>query len=703
MKKRFVQLILFIIISAVSVQAQSDYLWPVEGAEKGAGIIYVPQSYIDDEFNFGDLFITAPEGTTIVSPVDGVIQHISVGYAGSLKNSTSYRYYKDNFDESIKYLRNDLDKTKDLKYLSGHLSIKSDDGLVIHISGLNGSEFFKTGQKIKKGTPVGKIGYSYYKIKEPSIMIGISRNSKAADPMSPFGIKSTFIPPGEAKSILSLTKEQAKEDFLIYIGALKELYPGLYNVVTKEELDDHIGQIIFEIDSHNDNIEFRHFSDDIMYGSLCKIHDSHLQMLWPPWMEYPKQAYQAAILLGWINDTLVCTNALERHRHLIGKQITKVNGMTADSMKNIVSSYVSGYDGDVKDYTDFVLGTFGSLRLIRPPYGDGSYDMHIELVGGEVLDIKGDAVQNRSSAVLDWSKFVRINKHQNNYDLRMLNDSTAYIGISTFSLNEVQVEDIAQFIDSISDIKNLIIDVRNNGGGEGEVISQLYSYIAGDPMVLKGYSKVNKKGAFDSFKYSLNYSGVNEDIFPHYKQIEGKEGYYSYPESEASVVPDSNINYKGRVYVLTNENSISAATMFPALVVRNHRGVVVGRETRGAYHFMNAVKFAEIRLPNSTLTIRIPMVEAVFDTIENDRVPFGRGVIPDYHIPLSIEELSFEGGDAILNHTLKLIENGEYIKGNNPFYVEAAVTSSLLSGSNIILIILLLGLVIGIIVFIRMK
>lgn len=249
--------------------------------------------------------------------------------------------------------------------------------------------------------------------------------------------------------------------------------------------------------------------------------------------------------------------------------------------------------------------------------------------------------------------FYRTNLYKDRFLLKELNDSTAYIGLSTFSLNQTQVEEIAAFIESISDKKHLIVDVRNNNGGDDKVIGKLFSYIAGEPMVLNGYSKVNKTGVYER---------LTDGIFSDYKQEQGKEGYYLRSESGNIFTPDSTINYKGKIYVLTNENSISAATLFPALVVRNHRGVIVGRETRTAYHFMNALKFDDVKLPHSTITITIPLVETYFDAIVNDRVPFGRGVVPDYFVPLTLDELTFKNGDAILNYTLELIRMGNTSK-----------------------------------------
>ncbi len=110
------------------------------------------------------------------------------------------------------------------------------------------------------------------------------------------------------------------------------------------------------------------------------------------------------------------------------------------------------------------------------------------------------------------------------------------------------------------------------------------------------------------------------------------------------------------------------------MVMRSHRGLIIGRETRTAYHYMTALKFADICLPNSRVTWRIPLVKCVFDETESPRVPYGRGVVPDIYVPLTYEEVAFTDGDAILNRALKAIADGEYL-GENPFAeIDAAPT-----------------------------
>ena len=652
-KVLFISVLLFV---WVPLFAQTQpYLWPIEGAKAGDNIISAPQSYIDGELNFDNLFIGAPEGTTVLSPVDGTITAISVGFLKSLTSSVSYHSGEQSFDESLKN-RDKYNIQGDSKYLCGWLGIRSNDGKMIWFSGLSGSKIFKTGQAIKRGTPIGKVAYSYFKIVEPSICVSISIGGKASDPMTPFGIKSSFIPPGNVKPVLSLTKKQAKEDFMIYINVLKEAYPGLYDVVTKEELDEYVRQTIALIESHKENLKFAEFQD-IMKGAVAKIHDSHIGFLGTPWETENKPAsLKRGIEFGWINDTLVCTNAAVKYEHLIGKQINSVNGMSADSIKKIVSSNTAVYDAKIESYKNYFL-TFASFYC-----GLGA-DLNVEFADGEIFNSEG--INKETVFSYSFNRFNNINNHKDGYVTEIFDKSTAYIGLSTFSLNQVQVEEIGAFINSISKIPNLIIDVRNNNGGEDNVTEKLYSYIAKDTLIVNSYSKVNKRSGYESFKYSTNRT-IDDNSFADFVAEEGKEGFYQRPENAKTIIANPDVNYKGKVYVLTNEISASAATLFPAMLVRNHRGVVVGRETRTTFHFMNASKFAEIRLPNSMIAINIPLVQCVFDTVVNERTPYGRGVLPDYPVPITIDELSFQNGDAILNYTLDLIENGEYFKGETP-------------------------------------
>ena len=58
MKPKIILATLLASLSLLAARADGEaWLWPVVGAEAGDGIIYKPQTYIDKQLNFADLFI----------------------------------------------------------------------------------------------------------------------------------------------------------------------------------------------------------------------------------------------------------------------------------------------------------------------------------------------------------------------------------------------------------------------------------------------------------------------------------------------------------------------------------------------------------------------------------------------------------------------------------------------------------------------
>lgn len=218
-------------------------MWPVERAKAGDNILYSPQDLIDNELNTEWLVVSAPEGAVVVAPCDGIFSGFGMNYRPGLAMSYSWGGIdgSKSIDERKAELiaSGDLDRSLDPKYVTGTASIQAADGNSIHITGLSSDIKLKPGQPIKRGTPIGRVAYSYFKITEPSIVIEISNKGLKADPMTPFGLKTTYKPWGLPKPVVSLTKEQAVEDFTIYIDALKECFTGLYNVLSPQELDEY--------------------------------------------------------------------------------------------------------------------------------------------------------------------------------------------------------------------------------------------------------------------------------------------------------------------------------------------------------------------------------------------------------------------------------------------------------------------------------
>ena len=217
------------------------------------------------------------------------------------------------------------------------------------------------------------------------------------------------------------------------------------------------------------------------------------------------------------------------------------------------------------------------------------------------------------------------------------------------------METIADSITRHLSVPNLIIDVRQNPGGDVKVCNQLLSWFIDRPTTATThYDKVNSNSTYQSFVHCTNYS-PDDKPFEDYVAREGQEGFYNPSTIDAIVIPDSALHYDGRLYVLIDETSKSAATDFPAQLVRCGRAKTVGRETGTGYHYMTAVKFAHLSLPNSHIEFTLPLVKSVLDDSATDRFPAQRGLLPDVEVPLTYEEFYTSEGDPILDKVLNII------------------------------------------------
>ncbi len=659
-------LILALALGSLSSMAQQNWLWPISEQRSGENIIYAPQSFIDGELNFDDLFIGAPHGAVVVAPADGVVRDVGASYDHSLVKGEFWGFeVGKTFNSGLADVRKSAEGKFNPQFINGFIGISLGDGLMLHINGLEGDKAFKTGQKILRGDTLGTVAYCFHKIPEPSISLSVSKNTIPADPMAPFGLKSSFIPAKKVEKIDSITKAQAKEDLDILFGATEELLPTLGYLATPQEFLALKKELEIMIDTTSaTQTSTGYFRSQVLRRFNQVIHDSHIYVFPYNWEDSHYHATQPQAFLGWEKDTLRLYVSTPKFSEHIGKQVIEYNGMSADSARKIAQAKITSYDADVRSMIDF------SLAFNTFPIGGKGGNMDLDVLFADSTRVFIPAQRGPLMEVQDVVEYLRHNKHNRGWASRMLNDSTALLELSTFSLNQVAVEDIGKFVDSVqrAGIDNFIVDVRNNPGGDIVALEKIFSYFATDTTHLHTYSHVKRIAGYKYLDYSLSYTGI-DTLFAEFSPIEGREGFYA-NYNQKSVMPDSVVNYTGRLYVLTNERSVSAATEFAGYAVRAHRGVVIGRETQSAYHYLTAMKYADIRLPNSTATIRIPMVEQWFDTVVNERVPFGRGVIPDYEIRLTHDELlSRTEGDTILNTALDLIARGVYLSEENPFDV----------------------------------
>ncbi len=530
---------------------------------------------------------------------------------------------------------------------------------------------FKTGMKISKGDTLGVVWKSYRKIAEPHIGLSISHRGKASDPMAPFGLKTTFIPPKEVKIPEHFTAEQASEDLGVLFAAYEELYPSKYDIMTPEQ------DSLFQAEA------FAKVADGIGYEKFYRLvetstssrycHDSHLAVL----TEAPaNDNLIPTILIGALDDSLVVYGSVVGLEKYVGKRVISINGIPAEQYVERAMKNGYSYDAanesvrDVQNITRYTriygLENIDDIKSTSLVFSDGTgyLDKWLPMSKRKTRPIYAKDVAYLKNYY--YSAYERDAKNIK-FKFSQANDSTGVFTLTSFELSAVQIENIADSLKAMSDLPNMIIDVRNNPGGDIEALKQLLTYFINDtPVELHQYFRVNSNSTYPSLKYSQNYAD-DIKIFEGYEPREGKKGFYQVDSTLMNVMPDSLVNYKGKLYVLTGEDTYSAASIFASYLVRNRRAVTVGRETASGYHWLTAMKFADIVLPNSRIQVRIPLVKSIFDDAVTGRTPLGRGLMPDYEVPLTVEEYWSAPNDIVMEKALCLIAEGKYLSEVNPF------------------------------------
>ena len=228
--------------------------------------------------------------------------------------------------------------------------------------------------------------------------------------------------------------------------------------------------------------------------------------------------------------------------------------------------------------------------------------------------------------------------------------------VRSMSFTEKDRTDIQNFFENtILMKKNIILDLRNNFGGNVEDTYFLYSLFFNKRFRPEKLKKVNRV-TYNSFEYSENYCS-DVELYEDFIQVDKADGLYktyeSHPEDFIELLPmDKPIS--ADVYVLTNGFTGSAAVQLASFFKYFNRGVIIGEEGCGSFYSMNAVDFAFIRLGETGLLANIPLIQNVNNYNFTENIPMDRGVIPDIQIKESLESLINEE-DIVLNFTIDLI------------------------------------------------
>ncbi|MEP1095108.1 MAG: S41 family peptidase [Cyclobacteriaceae bacterium] len=182
--------------------------------------------------------------------------------------------------------------------------------------------------------------------------------------------------------------------------------------------------------------------------------------------------------------------------------------------------------------------------------------------------------------------------------------------------------------------KNLILDLRGNGGGKDSFGALLVSYLVNDDF-----------GYFEKIEVTDQYSGYGE-------VVRSENTNLMTSHSGLSIQSSQKDNFQGSLYLLADGWTFSTAADVVSVLDNLNRAYIVGEETGGGRFGNTSGASKTVTLPNSQIRVNIPMWK--YTTALRDEIDAGRGVIPNAQISPTIQEV-LQGVDVQINYCLDLI------------------------------------------------
>lgn len=457
---------------------------------------------------------------------------------------------------------------------------------------------------------------------------------------------------------------QLKSDFEIFRQTLKNEHGGIYKYTSKQEMNHLFDSIQNVISDSMDIISFYNLL------SLCvaRIKCEHTKVKLPHNLKetiYNGTGFPIFVFKNQYGS-FIEHNYSKNNKIIEGSRLLKINNRSIEEINKIIFQHLSS-DGEITTRKD------RGLSGIRFPY---YYKLFIsDTCIFKVNYVTPDGANQIQTVYADTLN--KINEEcllaYNNrmakdirYKTQKLSDSldVAYLKINRFRLNKNHTRTIDSIFKHISDnnIKNLIIDLRDNPGGNGS--HYLYSFLTSKEFILIDSAFIRTR----KFKYAQKYSSssgfimlINKLSWLLTKKISNekylvKKNFITKKLGADEIgiqQPSSKNNYAGKVYLIINGATISEASIFSSAMYNNKSTIIIGEESGGSYYGPTSSIVPKIELPQTKIQFTTPLVKI---SLPVSGIKYGKGTLPHYYIQENIKN-RINNTDTILNFTMDLIRN----------------------------------------------
>lgn len=461
-----------------------------------------------------------------------------------------------------------------------------------------------------------------------------------------------FLSCSSSKNMQVLTKKYApaelQKDYVVFRNILEKKHPSLYWYTSKDSMDYFFNRYYSAI---KDSMTEPDFAWHILSPVVEKIKCGHTSVSYsknyvaasknkrmPSFPLYMKVWSDSMAVIGKLNRT---DTIFKR-----GTLITSINGKANAEIINDMFGYLP-QDGNAininyarlsANFPLYHRNIYGLSQNYTVTYIDSNQtEQTIEVPLHEIS--KAEKKQDSINRVKEKKEPKLPRKERLKFYRDLQIDSTKTF--ATLTVNSFTKGNMRSFFRQSfrklkqEKIKNLVIDIRNNGGGRVGLSTLLTKYLADSKFKVADTISTLAKKLGPYTKYTEK--GILQNLQLFFMTRKKKDGRYHLRFLETKWYhPKKKNHYDGKVYVIIAGPTFSASTLFCNTLKGQENVTLVGEETGGGSYGNNGIMIPDVTLPYTRVRFRLPF----YRLIQFKHGPKnGRGVIPDIYVETDYEAL----------------------------------------------------------------
>ncbi len=348
-----------------------------------------------------------------------------------------------------------------------------------------------------------------------------------------------------------------------------------------------------------------------------------------------------------------------------GSELIAVNGVGTDALFKHAMDYAC-IEGDANEAKKAVATSILMICAgLKNPFASENIVTVVEFNSGDTIDIQLKGYIRKEFYRERYNR--EMEEHPFPVELDIDDEhNLAVLKVSTFapSGSKRYRKRIAESFGRVKEgnYGNLVIDLRNNGGGSSAMVEYLYSFLD-----TSGYNTpsnvIGRNSALASSRSRFMYSALGDIIsflfFANNEDVQSFRYFAELPHGAIDTVffkvPTRQLEadvFRGKSYVLINGLTASAAVDFTNAFKQRRRGDIVGQQCLGPVTgtWGNPASFG---LKRSGLRVSIATIRYNYDnTFRYER----NAIMPDHWVDCSAEDLNSKR-DSQLEFVIQLIKD----------------------------------------------